>query len=123
MSRWKSTDEELRNWFDTFNQKYFGNGLPKETSVVWKKPYVEGHGAEFIPLRRTDGRWHLLVLLNPVLMKIGAENYAMQNLLHEMCHLSLWARGKRRQQYSGHGYLFQKEMKRLVNLGAFQHIW
>lgn len=115
MKTW-ATDEYLRKWYDKVNRKYFKNKLPKETKVIWRKPFVFGHGAEFVIFK--DGR--LLILINPVLRKIGTENYAIQCLMHEMCHLSLWCQKK---NPATHGPNFQKEMKRLAAMDAFRTIW
>lgn len=118
MTDWK-TDKALRGRYDKFNRKYFGNRLPKgkQVLVIWRKPFIAGHGAELcFPFEKNQP----LVLVNPILKKIGAENYSIQSLLHEMCHLHLWVQGK---SYKGHGWLFQNEMKRVANLGALRGIW
>ena len=115
MKSWH-TNKYLRGWYDKVNRKYFNNQLPQETLVIWRKPFVVGHGAEIVFFK--DGR--LLILVNPILRKIGAENHAIQSLIHEMCHLSLWCQKK---NPATHGLLFQNEMKRLAKLGAFNTIW
>lgn len=119
MVKWNPDNKWLQLKFKLFNKRYFDGELPKETLVIWRKPFEEGHAAEFVEFQ--DGR--LLILLNPVLKKIGAESFSLLSLLHEMCHLSLWYQGKRKSVYTGHGVPFQAEMLTLANKGAFSGLW
>jgi hypothetical protein len=115
MRNWK-TDKYLCDKFNEFNRKYFGNKLIGTVRVGWRKPFVEGHAGETIPVKDE----YILLLINPKLRRVGAQNYALSTLLHEMCHVKLWQQGKK--VYT-HGPLFQNEMKRLARIGAFNTIW
>lgn len=112
---WK-TDEYLCDKFREFNRKYFGNSLSCEVHLGWRPPLIKNHAGEIFPHKNSPS----LILINPKLREIGAQNYALSTLLHEMCHLSLWYQKKNPRT---HGPLFQHEMKRLANLGAFNTIW
>ena len=113
---YKMDDAWLIARCNKFIQKYFDKDFP-EVHLKWKKPFVKGHGAEFL-----EHNGKRFILLNPILRKLGTENYALICLLHEMCHAKLSVHplpGARR----GHGKTFQQEMKRLAVLGAFDSIW
>jgi len=45
---------------------------------------------------------------------------AFMSLLHAMCHLKALYAGE---VYLNHGWKWQREMKRLANIGAFNNIW
>lgn len=107
------TDKGLKERYDKYNRKYFGNQLPKETKVTWMGR--KGHVGDFVVL--SSGA--IVILINPLLRKLKTEKYALLTLLHEMCHLSLWCQRSR----ASHGPKFQAEMKRLASLGAFETIW
>lgn len=108
------TDKGLRERYDKYNKKYFGNQLPKETRVEWRQ-IRKSHGGDFLAM--PSGA--VGIFINPHLRKSRTEKYALLTLLHEMCHLNLWCQKIR----AHHGPKFQAEMKRLAKLGAFEKIW
>ena len=114
---WK-THKYLIQKFLEFDKKYFGSRLCKETAQVgWGIIQGTHAGEYFWPEENGDPH---LILINPLLKSLGCQNYALTTLLHEMVHFDLWL--KRRRQ-CGHGKLFQTEMKRLAEAGAFKGLW
>jgi Zn-dependent peptidase ImmA (M78 family) len=96
---------QLERQFRLYNRKYFRNKLPKDTILGWRRMrslmgYQQGNKIVLSKsYRRTDALWKF-------------------TLLHEMVHLKLDGI-----PCADHGPLFQAEMLRLANLGAFKGLW
>lgn len=102
------TNKDLRWFYALFNKRYFSGKLPD----------VYLH---HVKLARNDyGITHFLKGC-PVLTVINKslkhhQKHTLMTLLHEMGHIKLGVRVK-------HGPKFQREMRRLARLGAFDPLW
>ena len=115
---------ELEEVFRTYNHRYFGGRLPN-CEVVWSSPKKKFLG-HFVPvehyIQKSDGTEQTvrITYLIEISRRLKFSNKLWgATLLHEMVHLKL--RGK--EGKSDHGHKFQREMKRLVKLGAFNGLW
>jgi hypothetical protein len=115
------TNRWLKLQYDIFNKRYFGNKLPVDAAVIWSSKTTHKRAAQLLVWTHTLEDTE--ICLNPMMKKLGAECRALQSLLHEMCHLHLRVQGKSTRVFAGHGFLWQKEMKRLAIVGAFRTIW
>lgn len=122
---------QLEEMFHLFNSRYFRNSLPK-CKVVWADISYFG---DYAPVYHkayktrkqasdaiksgefsTNGKVTHLIRLGKWTRK--QRRQWMFTLLHEMAHLKL-----RNESGDVHGHKFQKEMKRLAGLGAFNRLW
>jgi predicted SprT family Zn-dependent metalloprotease len=115
------TNKWLKDYYLVFNKRYFGNKLPKDAQIIWSTKTTRKRAAQLLVWKDTLEETE--IALNPMLKKLGAECRALQSLLHEMCHLYLRVLGKPVSVYTGHGRLWNREMKRLAACGAFKTIW
>lgn len=103
--------ENLKGWYDSYNEDYFLGQLPKDTLVQYGDlgPLVSG-----ITLQ-SSGQFHIIVSLklNPTPQE------AHFTLLHECVHVKLW----NKHLLDDHGIEFQTEMVRLAEIGAFKELW
>jgi hypothetical protein len=113
-------DSELRTTYDQYNQDWFAEVLPKNTTVIYSDltPWKELGAVD----RRADGTWLVRIdrQTNPTL------NSAYMTLLHELCHVKLGIVVELKIGGSGwdeHGHPFQACMIDLANKGAFERIW
>lgn len=76
--------EELRTWYLSDNDNYFGGKLPKDTVINWddNDPNTMAQTQKF-----PDG--HFEIQLNSAYA--GAERTQLYLLLHESCHIETWA--------------------------------
>lgn len=115
------TDLEL--WFRIYNKRYFRNSLP-ECEIKWADLKWFGHQGVRYVRKRANGR----VELEPrYYIRIAKDTRGLRStwhmtLLHELCHLKL-RDGDGQHQGRDHGHKFQREMKRLANMGAFNGLW
>jgi len=112
---------DLEFWFRIYNKRYFGGRLPN-CKVTWCSPKkkVLGHfWSKDQPVPGTKefvDRFYFIEISRR--LKFSSKLWAF-TLLHEMVHLKLRdTEGK-----SDHGHKFQREMKRLMKLGAFNGLW
>jgi hypothetical protein len=116
---------QLEEYFHLFNSRYFRNSLP-ECRVVWRDLSKDGLMGSYYndektktcaktgkPIQETV---HTIEIAKEY--KTARRVWALV-LLHEMVHLKL--NGK--DAGDGHGHKFQREMKRLATLGAFNGLW
>lgn len=112
---------KLQKYFRIYNKKYFDDALPEPT-LRWAEMKDFGHYyCELVDrINEADEvvstRDHHVIELG----KWSCSNNTIWRLtlLHEMCHLKL-----RNKKCSTHGVLFNREMKRLANAGAFNGLW
>ena len=109
----------LERTYDYYNRKYFGNELPK-IPVQWSE-VISDYAVYEQPSDDSDG-----------LIRISSETRKFNSvwrmsLLHEMCHVKLREypeeiAAKSRTPRS-HSNIWQKEMMRLAQAGAFKTLW
>jgi hypothetical protein len=107
------SDRQLKRWYEKYNTAFFGGELPNHTVLFWEPIPDAGHTC---PVYEVD-HGQFLIKIDPSLK--GVPCYFKITLIHEMVHVKLWAKHPR----SLHGKLFQTEMKRLANDGAFRSLW
>lgn len=108
------SDRQLKHWYDKYNLNWFDSSLPSDTLIYWEPPPV-AFGTS-CPVFENDHK-HFVIKLDPSIK--GVPDFWKQVLIHEMVHVKLWPKHPR----SLHGKLFQDEMKRLANDGAFRLLW
>jgi hypothetical protein len=101
---------ELEEAYADYNARFFGGLLP-EIPVKWGKT-LSRHAAEFVTYEDRS----LAIIINPRLKPFGC--YTHLTLLHEMVHAEL-----RNERGDLHGPKFQRRMKRLARMGAFNGLW
>lgn len=119
---------QLQRFYAEYNQKYFNGRLPKDCKVVYEdltKVKAIGHfcpsewtaydpeSKKFKPYKTT-----YKIKICTRIKKF--RRMVLCTLLHEMAHLSTDLKYPGR---SGHGHYWQREMKRLANVGAFNGLW
>ena len=108
------TNKRLKQYYKTYNRKYFGSALP---DVVVRFATKE----DKIPRRMLGGAsWRLnkfgVAYYYRILVARTVGNViTLQTLLHEMIHVKIGHR-------YNHGPRFKKELKRLFNLGAYNNL-
>ena len=96
---------KLKRTFLHYNRHYFSNLLDPETPVKW-----QNLGDALGVLWADDG-----IGISRKLRK--SNNLWRTTLLHEMCHLATES------ERVSHGPRWQREMRRLARIGAFDKIW
>lgn len=100
----------LRLLYLSFNKKFFGNSLPKDLPVGFKKmPKELGRAAFHKQTNRP-----LWINIDESLRCKPAQ--CRMTLIHEMCHV-------KNKHARGHGYKFDREMIALAKRGAFNGLW
>ena len=108
------TNRELKTHYRQYNRKFFDNSLPDIT--VGYAEVSKGHAAEFVSYENGTYAIHI----HPLIKRLKLDNYSLLLLVHEMAHCKL--RNAPARVRCGHGKIFQDEMKRLANLGAFKDL-
>jgi hypothetical protein len=103
----------LKMLYNMFNALYFRDRLPKGTRLY----FVSKVGRSKSIAKSACAATYLFDPPVIVIQKSKAKSmrYVSADLLHEMAHIS--------KPRAEHGKVFQKEMKRLANAGAFQNVW
>ena len=109
----RQSNKDLQRYYHTANELYFDGKLPKKLSVKFSKLRASLLGTTY-----TFGTKRNRV---PVAVKISERLRYMQNvtvmtLLHEMLHVE-------NPVNLGHDWRFDRRMKRLAKLGAFDGLW
>jgi hypothetical protein len=91
----------LRRYFNLFNRKYFNNEVPHGTSVIWA------------PLNGNNGEYQAGVIRIDIPLQ-GTPKMAKIILLHEMIHAH--------RPRANHGRVFQAEIRRLFEAGAYRRL-
>ena len=113
--------------YQTYNEIYFNNELPKNIDVLAEEPPDVRPGDKVIAITYHSGHshWYRMYVspkLNPTL------NYEEESVLHEQCHIEVEEDYESRNEIyidnsNGHGKPWQDCMKRLANEDAFSTIW
>lgn len=111
----------LEEIFHIANSRYFGSRL-KNVKIRWQKkskmpPHAIGntiseHGA--VP----KGTRKFEIWISEDVKRFGS--FTIMTVLHEMVHVQQWNKVTNK---TCHGRLFNKRMKQLANLGAFNGLW
>lgn len=109
------------------NRRYFNDRLPRRLSLVLIQGRARPSGELGCYVGEGGYCWHRhrgrrVRVDGPLIMlRVDGRSYAdvMMTLLHEMCHVAVGAK----QDLHDHGPRFQREMRRLARLGAFEGIW
>jgi predicted metal-dependent hydrolase len=109
-SRLFSPWEKGLHLYETYNIRYFRQQLPIVKVGFYKKMGKTEHG---FTLRPVGAKFAQVICLNPYFEKWG--DVLRQTLLHEMIHVKQGCK-------LGHGPKFKKELKRLINEGAFDNL-
>ena len=113
-NRGMPSDPDLASEYEQLNLDYFRNILPAATSVRWESGLADLGpmiADDFNVLGLTDGTQ---ILLNPSIARDA--DLRRRALCHEMVHMAVW------QQDTGHGPVFQSQLRHLAELGAFKGI-
>jgi hypothetical protein len=111
------TNADLREWFDTYNERYFGGKLecPHISFSV-----LEGLGKTTrirVPGRRRSKNDQFTIRIHK--SQRSSRRQAAMSLLHEMCHLE----DRCRHSCGLRGRYFNRRMQQLAAAGAFFGIW
>ena len=104
----------LKGLYNVYNQKHFGDKLPKDTKLF----FVPKIGKSDSVAKSTCAVTYFSdppVIAIQRTRKMKSMRYVVADLLHEMCHLS--------KPRAEHGEVFQAEMKRLADENAFLNVW
>ena len=111
----RASSSYLKGLYNLYNYMYFRNKLPKGTNLF----FVSKIGKSKSIAKSACATTYFYADSPPIILiqrsKAKSMRYVVADLLHEMCHLS--------KPRAGHGKVFQQEMKRLANAGAFQDVW
>lgn len=104
------TDQDLQGWYETYRRMYFGKDLP-DAKVFWTD-LPEGLMGQ--TNKTPEGNFEIRIdrKANP------AQKEALMTLLHEMCHVDMWAL-----EFDDHGKMWQFDMHRLADEDAFEDLW
>lgn len=105
----------LKQFYDGYNEQYFMNQLPADTTVVYGDPGQDRMG---VTLPAGDQAFQIIISkkFNP------STKEALATLLHEMCHVKMNVYHIPT-DLDGHGPNFTAEMRRLAAAGAFDELW
>lgn len=105
----------LKGLYNFYNYKYFNNELPKGTKLFFTYKIGKSKSIEKSDCAST----YFFADKPPVILiqrvKAKKMRYVVADLLHEMVHVA--------KPRADHGKVFQQEMKRLANAGAFMNVW
>jgi len=117
-SKQAAADEELFRAYREFNRQYFAAKLPEANVVVqWDAAVELGGNVALTWITNYEGEGEKIAISISTRMQ-GCEPCASMTLLHEMVHVKL-----RKRDGDQHGKAFQREMRRLVRLKAFDRRW
>ena len=101
-----------------FNRQYFAGKLPEANVVVqWDAAVELGGNVALTWITNYEGEGEKIAISISTRMQ-GCEPCASMTLLHEMVHVKL-----RKHDGDQHGKAFQREMRRLLRLKAFDKRW
>ena len=102
-------EADLQGWYETYRQQYFGSKMPDAKVIYADLPGLMGRTE-----KNNFGDFVIRIdkASNP------APKEVLFTLLHEMCHIDMWQK-----EFDEHGRLWQYDMHRLADEGAFESIW
>ena len=103
---------ELELYYQACNERYFGNGLPKDVIIYWDAS-MDVDELATMSLSQITEQFVVRVSLNLQF----SQTLTRMVLLQEMVHIKLW------NVTQGHGKPFQDEMLSLAKRGAFEGLW
>ncbi len=109
------SNRALKKLFREYNRRFFGGKLP-DCIVCFATPRSfekNGLGKATCAVTFMKGYDRPAIFISA--NKLKGWRYIKSDLLHEMTHVS--------KPRAEHGKVFQDEMKRLANAGAFELIW
>jgi len=107
------TNQQLKSWYDVFNEEYFSDQLPKDTFINW----ADLHEEHAMALTRHLGDGHWVIRMDRGTNT--TERVVEMTILHESCHVSVGPHA----EFDDHGSKFQNCMMGLALRGAFRDIW
>lgn len=111
---------DIRRWYRNANAQFFDNALPDLRVTFGDLPGTvlgRTHYRRKIGSREKYNPYKIII--DAILRKPCLEKELARVLLHEMAHVKL---GVKISCEVDHG-VFEKEMRRLVNVGAFHGLW
>lgn len=109
---------KLKRFYRRANRAYFGGKLPSKTIIQWDPELHRREKCigimEYFPGRIIE------ISLDPWLKR--SWSIVAMTLLHEMAHIKLLMADPYGSRV-GHGPKFQREMRRLSRVGAFDGLW
>ncbi len=115
-----STNEGLRQFYDVYNRRYFGNRLPRNAVIRFecmKKHDSSEEESASMEWRGRGGDRTLEILVDERLR--GFDCIVSGEIVHEMAHADVGIEHPRDQ----HGPRYQKRMLELAKAGAMKWIW
>lgn len=100
---------ELQFFYRRYNKEYFNNRLPDVDEVTVRYGVINAIGQQC----------GFEIIINKKFRKYPS--ICLATLLHEQVHLLLDEDESHNTE--PHGRKFQKEMRRLARIGAFDHVW
>ena len=98
-----------------FNRLYFGDKLPADILIYWEPNIPVDAAAETCPVYEV-AHDKFKITMDPAIQDL--RKYWKICLLHEMIHVKLWRTNPKHQ----HGKLFQGELRRIMELGAYKNL-
>lgn len=113
------SDPTLKRWFRVYNRRYFQSSLPAATKVLWAEEIQEDLGATTDDPSTAHTMAATDVSRSPTPPEIYLNRRILPfwkvvraTLLHEMAHVA--------KPRAGHGAVFDAEIGRLWEMGAFK---
>jgi SprT-like family protein len=111
-----STESWIQGFYDAYNELYFSGQLPAGVRVTVE--HIPQHGIMGATVS-CDSPSGICIVIDPKWNPDGKEK--LTTLLHEMCHVKFW-HNKEPDGIDGHGPRFHKELRRLMDFGAFDDL-
>lgn len=103
-------DADLQSYYETYRHMYFGKDMP-DARVIWADLPSDFMG-------RTEKTPDGVFIIRIDRKSNPAPKEALMTELHEMCHVDMW-----KKEFDEHGRLWQYDMHRLADEGAFEDLW
>jgi hypothetical protein len=108
---------EIQRFYSRANRRFWNGRLPSDVTALWDNRILRRDRCVGM-LDNIPGVC-IVIRISTALQECKA--LAGIVILHEMAHLAIQLRTRKR--YTGHGKIFQKEMLRLAEMGAFAKLW
>lgn len=107
-----TVDCPLDRWFAGYNETYFNDSLPKNTTVDF-------YDFEDVKIIGDSFCFQQKCRIRIARQYQNARPVYLETLLHEMCHIDTWDA----HEINPHGPKWQTCMHRLANQNAFEDVW